>query len=270
MKSSFKKAGLEAATALVGPLVAALRSAAEGIEKPITLRQFVNDIPRGRKLELGPLDRPQLQGANVEYFDVMGTAELRDYAMAHGRDPRGVPHIHHVSPVGDLRIVEGPYTAIFSSHMAEHHPDIISHFNIAADLLEDNGAYYIVLPDRRVTFDYFRPESTFADALARKGCTRSSAEAISQMSTMLAHNSQMKHWFGMHGEQRSNPGAETDQLARLADGDYLDAHNWVFTPASFLKLADELYHAGETRLKPERVHDTIFPSADIMAVLRKC
>lgn len=269
MKTSIRKLGLSAATNTVGPVVAMLRPRERGLHAPVTMRKFLAGLPEGPKLELGPLDRPRLSGPDVEYFDILDTESLKRYAVEHGRDPNCVPNIHHVSPTGDLRIVKGSYAAIFSSHMAEHHPDLIEHFRIVFDLLEPGGAYFLILPDRRVSFDYFRPESTPMQARARKGAKNASAQAISDLNMIQAHNSQLRHWFGLHGKPITLPEEASRQLSRLAAGDYVDTHNWVFTPASFLELANDLYDKGDIGLKPERVHDTIFPSVDIMAVLRK-
>jgi hypothetical protein len=67
-------------------------------------------------LEIGPLARPSVSGPNVRYFDVIGTAVLKEKARANGRDPCGCPYIHHVSATGDSGVIRQSFDAVVSSH----------------------------------------------------------------------------------------------------------------------------------------------------------
>ncbi|HEU4805004.1 MAG TPA: methyltransferase domain-containing protein [Nitrobacter sp.] len=231
---------------------------------PISRPDF-KQLIHGRVLEIGPFYTPFLSGPGVEYFDVKDQEKLREMAVQLDLDPSGCPPIHHVSPDGDLAIVQGQFDAVFSSHAIEHQPDLIGHLNRVADLLRPGGRYFAIVPDKRYCFDHFRECSTLEDVIGQEGKRLSDPRAISA-SHHRAHNDPVRHWAWRHGPVLSDHEGERHALERLDAGEYVDTHNWTFTPATFRQIAEALYETGKTKLKPLVVHDTAFRSCEFMAV----
>ena len=48
----------------------------------------------GAVLEIGPLNRPLINGEFMRYFDILSTSELRSRAASEGLDSNSVPEIH--------------------------------------------------------------------------------------------------------------------------------------------------------------------------------
>lgn len=119
-----------------------------------------------RALEISPWDRPFLRGENVKYFGVEDAESLRKSADSASRHFNNVPEeIHFVSPTGDLGIVDEMFDIVFSSHVVEHCPDLIAHFQNVAKILNAGGLYVLIVPDKRYCFDYYHAESTLSEVI---------------------------------------------------------------------------------------------------------
>ena len=57
--------------------------------------------------------------------------------------------------------------ASLSCHSIEHQLNFIQHLQDVSELLNDNGYYVIILPDKRYCFDHFIKESTIADIICQ-------------------------------------------------------------------------------------------------------
>ena len=225
-------------------------------------------------LEIGPFANPALRGANVSYFDVLNTQDLRRRAAAHGVDPKDCPAIDYVSPVGDLSVIDRTFAAVFSSHVIEHQPDLVMHLQNVAKLLEADAHYFLAVPDKRFCFDHFITESAIAgviDAHARE-LRRHDVRSVVEHLAMTTHNDALRHWHGDHGEPNYKNNGELFRAAvglALYDPAYVDSHAWQFTPESFREIVTLLH---ELRLSPfsvERLYPTTFGSNEFYAVLRK-
>jgi hypothetical protein len=139
--------------------------------------------------------------------------------------------------------------------------------------LKPGGGYFLIVPDRRYTFDHFLAETTGDDVVRahdekRRVHTRA---AILEHRLGTTHNNPLRHWFGVHGapaptdEMRAAANAEA---VRAEAGEYIDVHAWAFSPAGFTSLIADLRTRGLTRLVAERVHATKFADLEFFAVLR--
>ena len=108
---------------------------------------FVGIVPRRPALEIGPFAAPLLKRPNVKYVDVFSTTELKEMAPRLGLDPESVPNISWVADPTDLSIVDEKFQICLSSHVIEHQPNLITHLNQVSNLLEDNGRYFLLVPD---------------------------------------------------------------------------------------------------------------------------
>jgi hypothetical protein len=122
-----------------------------------------------RGLEIGAFDLPFIEPdeGNVEFLDYATSEELREQARsAEGHSPDFVAPVKYVATLGDWADVpEGHYDWIAAAHVIEHAPSMIDWLRTAARRLKNNGILFLVIPDKRYTFDYFRPESTLGKIL---------------------------------------------------------------------------------------------------------
>jgi 2-polyprenyl-3-methyl-5-hydroxy-6-metoxy-1,4-benzoquinol methylase len=132
-------------------------------------KRFIQSIPLNQKLlEIGPFFRPLAPGSNVKYFDIKNQAGLietaKDYATKD--EIQQIPEIDYVSPTGDLSVINEKFGIIFSSHVIEHQLDLIKHLQGISNLLDSDGTYFLIIPDKRFCFDHFNVASQLVDVIA--------------------------------------------------------------------------------------------------------
>ena len=256
-----------------------------------------------RALEISPWDSPFLRGANVKYFGVEDSETLRKLAAENGRNPVTVPEkIHFVSETGDLGVVNETFDIVFSSHVIEHCPDLVTHLQSVAKILNAGGLYVLAVPDKRYCFDYYHAESTLSEVLEAFAAKRKIprlADVINFAYTRT-HNGAILHWLGVHGEQYGyrnqapvegdahaeisgeyfqddGQGASIQKISHLVDkysealskGKYISAHNWRFTPDTFGYIVDMLRRLNLIGLSRYRLCQTIWGRQEFIVMLEK-
>ena len=116
-------------------------------------------------LEIGPLDKPLVKrhsDRRIFYCDYTSRDELRHKSSS---DPNVnielIPEIDFIAPKINESTFEGmQFDYILASHVIEHVPDMIGWLKHLLNTLSLNGRIILAVPDRRYTFDYFRPLST--------------------------------------------------------------------------------------------------------------
>ncbi|MBB4155134.1 SAM-dependent methyltransferase [Sphingomonas jinjuensis] len=273
---SIKQVALRTITGVGAPLVAVAhtgRRRREGLAAPTTRAAFLRQVPLASALEIGPFNNPTIAGPGVSYFDVLDAAALRTRAVAIGYDAERIPaRIDYVSPVGDLDVVDRRFDAVLSSHAVEHQPDLIGHLKKVARLIEPGGSYFLIIPDRRYTFDQSRPETQLSDVEAahRERRRVHTGESIRATRLQTTHNNPLRHWLGRHGAPAPDAAlvaAANDEARRAAGGEYIDVHAWTFSPESFRRIIAAT--SAATGLSPAVVRDTAFGDLEFFAVLRK-
>jgi SAM-dependent methyltransferase len=203
------------------------------------IRQYVPN--QAKILEISPFWCPVFTGSNVFYFDVVDKKGLIDKAKLHKLPTERIPDIHYISQNGDLGVVLDKFDVVFSSHVIEHTIDLITHLNQVYSVLNENGNYILYIPDYRYCFDHFRRSSTFpeiVEAYIQKRKNHSPKAVIEQI-FYSTHNNAAKHWLGYHGratyDVEFDVSAFTNCMTEIQKSeDYIDCHNWRFTPASFV------------------------------------
>jgi hypothetical protein len=119
-------------------------------------------------LEIGALDLPFVtcSEGNVKYADYATTEQLRERARAapgHSSD-FVVPVDFILSEAGWDNVI-GEYDWIAAAHVIEHAPNMIDWLKSVGSKLKEGGILFLVIPDKRYTFDYYRPESTLGKIL---------------------------------------------------------------------------------------------------------
>jgi hypothetical protein len=227
-------------------------------------------------LEIGPFNRPMISGPNVKYFEVLNKNQLELRASEQGLDPSTIPEIDYVDEFGDLTSVDKIFSAAVSSHCVEHQPDLISHLIQVSDLLEANGYYFLVIPDKKFCFDHYIPETSVCEIISNHLEKRTNHTLTNVLKHKLetTHNDPVRHWNGDHGTQGYKLTLETvlSQATKFYDESkttYMDVHSMFFTPESFSDVLKELLELKLIDFKVERIYQTVRNDLEFFAVLRK-
>jgi SAM-dependent methyltransferase len=241
-----------------------------------TRQNFLGLVPPSASvLEIGPFCNPCLVGDHVRYFDVLDKAGLISRAESIGLEHSRIPNIDYVSPTGDLSMVSERFDAVLSSHCIEHQPDLIRHLSDVARLLDGNGLYFLLIPDKRYCFDHFIRESTIADAIDAhfSSRTRHTIKSVIEHWVLITHNDPVSHWRGEHGTPILNvefqrlPDA-IEELRSKPDS-YIDVHAWRFTPESFRNIIEIIERLGFAPMHVLRIYQTPFGSNEFFAILQR-
>ena len=182
---------------------------------------------------------------------------------------RGGP-LHEAFPPDRL----GTFDAVIASHVLEHMPDLIAFLAGARRLVRDDGCLVFALPDKRWSFDFFRPP-TLAGRVLLAHRDRRERHCPATLFDEVAYS------VTLRGQPGWAAGASADELAfahppgtakaifdavcRPDDG-YRDAHAWQFTPASFALLIIDLAQAGACDWRVEWLQPA--PAVEFLGRLR--
>ena len=245
----------------------------------------LQDFSQGRGLEVGPLHEAIVgrDEADVRYVDVHDQDGLR----AHYRDDPGVPvdaipEIDYtlVKPDGTtVSLAEAcregaPFSWVVASHVIEHVPDVIGWLENLAELVEDDGALVLMVPDRRYCFDVHRPPTTVGQMLEARelGASRPTTRAVYDYFSAAVHNDVLDLWAGLPPNYDRRMHTTEQALAKVAEGrsgTYVDCHVWLFTPESFLEQMHELRTIGESSWIVDSMHPTRLHHIEFMVRLRR-
>jgi Methyltransferase domain len=245
----------------------------------------LQDFSTGRGLEVGPLHEAIVgrDEADVRYVDVHDQAGLRAH---YGHDPSvsidAIPEIDYTLVQSDGTTVslaeacrEGaPFAWVVASHVIEHVPDVIGLLENLAEIVEDDGALVLMVPDRRYCFDVHRPPTTVGQMLEAHelGATRPTTRAVYDHFSSVVHNDLRELWAGVLPDysQRVHPTNQTlEQVAEGRAGTYVDCHVWLFTPESFLEQMHELRMIGQSSWIVDSIQPTQHLSVEFMVRLRR-
>lgn len=243
---------------------------------PITKKELIACIDtRHTVLEIGPFTNPLVRGENVRYFDVLDKEKLIIRAAKHNYNADSPVDIHYVSSHGDLGIVDSTFDFVVSSHCIEHQPDLVRHLQAVERLLNANGRYLLVIPDKRYCFDHFMPMSTIDSVMTAYTEKRVLHTLASHRlhATLSTHNDPRRHWSGDHGapagDKNFSPDGERELILDIEQGHYSDVHAWYFTPSSFAAIVNSLVELKMSNLRILSVHSTARNNLEFAAVLQK-
>lgn len=240
------------------------------------LLKFLRNLHPEKILEIGPGSAPKFKGPNVRYFDVKSREEL---AQRYKNDPNAsqLPdQIHYVDPSGSLSCVREKFDIVLSSHVIEHTLDLLAHLREVESILSRGGLYVVIAPNKRFTFDYFKPITIIEDVLS-KHFERSRPPSLSLRSVLLevnrrTHNFPDRHWAGDHGAPCFN---KQDTLKSIASFDSTAKnsvavsgyHNWIFTDDSFVEIINLLHELELNLLRVRESYNTPFGGMSFSAIL---
>jgi hypothetical protein len=214
----------------------------------------------GRGLEIGPAYDPLVpksSGARIETIDHAMRDELvakyADFGLDEDRLNRIEP-VDYVWTGGSLLDVikeQARYDYIVAAHVIEHTVDLVQFLRDCEVLLTRAGRLALVVPDKRYTFDRFRPVSTAGDVLEAHHADR----RFHPLGPLVDHQlyacrrGDALGWGPSDDRQvelqfsdfEGVPEAVRDGLEQRS---YRDTHRWLFTPTSFRLLISDLAQLG--------------------------
>jgi SAM-dependent methyltransferase len=210
-----------------------------------------------RILELGALTNP-IAPKSGGWLTTVVDHLSREQLVEKYRDDPGVDtsHIGEVDIVwsnGALeaavpRELHGAFDAFIASHVFEHIPDPIGLLRSLEQVLRPTGVVSLVIPDKRFSFDFFRPLSTVGGLLdahatgairhSRNALFDQLAYAIRADGEIAFSRRRLRDIDFVHPLQQAKYVFDT--LGVGEDAPYVDAHGWVFTPSSFALAMLEL------------------------------
>jgi len=218
---------------------------------------------KGKGLEIGPSFSPVVSkkdGYDVETIDHLDKEGLINKYSNIGIDTSKVEEVDYVwngETYTELTGKADHYDYIIASHVIEHVCCLISTLNDISNLLKYDGTLSLVVPDKRYTLDYFRPSTDIQKVI---DCYLSGSKTIHSPGTVLSHylnvckNGEFAAWsrdMPVRNVSIFEPFNKARDFFNLSlnSEEYIDAHSWVFTQASFELLMYDLNCLGYTNLR---------------------
>ena len=215
----------------------------------------------GYGLEIGPSYNPVVPkstGYRVDTLDHADAAQLREKYRNHDIDLSAIEEVTYVwngEPLDELTQKANHYDWIIASHVIEHTTDLVSFLIQCEKMLKVGGVLSLAVPDHRYCFDVFRPASTCGEvvqAFMEKRRTHSAAAIFDHFSLAAMKNGALAWTKESVGDyalihetiHHAQAVLESTQMS----GDYLDIHNWRFTPASFRVIMSDVRTLGYTTM----------------------
>ncbi|MDO9268603.1 MAG: methyltransferase domain-containing protein [Methylobacter sp.] len=224
----------------------------------------------GMGLEIGPSHNPiapKKKGFNVHILDHASAAELREKYQGHDVNLDNIEEVDfvwHGENFQDLIGKTNCYDWVIASHVIEHAPDLISYLQQCEALLKPTGILSLVVPDKRYCFDYFSSSSSTGnvlDAYAEKRVRPSPGQIFDHIADASKRNGNIA-WAsdeqgGADEVAHTFVAAQAHWAQAVSTTDYMDAHCWRFTPASFRLLISDLLNLGLINLDIKAEFDTM-------------
>ncbi len=233
-------------------------------------------------LEIGALNNPVAlkSEGKVIYVDHFDTNALREkYRKDPNVDVAAIVDVDAIWGVQTLAQCIGENRKVdyvVASHVIEHVPDLITWLEEISAILTATGEVRLAVPDRRFTFDYFRNETRFCELVA-SWMVRARRPQPLQIADHMLNVTQID--LTAAWRQRADPahrralfdfpGVPAVINDSLTNGTYHDVHCWIFTPASFAALMQDILRAGLTDLGCAFFHDTAPGTLEFIVAMKR-
>jgi hypothetical protein len=228
-----------------------------------------------RGLEIGALDLPFVtpNEGSVEFADYAATEELCELArVVPGHSPEFVVSVDYVLKNAGWDSVPNGYDWIAAAHVIEHAPSMIDWLRSLGNKLKKGGILFLVVPDKRYTYDFFRPESTlgkiFEDHFIKK-----TSPGISEVfdahyySRNLDAGLLWQNSTELQFDMRHTEGAL--MIAKSTGGNYIDVHCNIFSNNGFTLVMEILCNEGWVPFAIEEIGTVEQFHLDFHCILRK-
>jgi SAM-dependent methyltransferase len=227
----------------------------------------------GLGLEIGPSHHPLMpkrDGYNVrvaDHLDREGLVAKYAQRVANVEEIEEVDYVLEAgTPMADQIAEKFDYVA--ASHVIEHTVCLISFLEDCERLMRDGGVLTLAVPDRRWCFDRFRERSSLGrvvDTYFAKPPVHTPGSLLEYHLNLVKRDGRISWGPGNKAPYSDGHGVDDAAAAKggryrmelSRAGEYIDMHNWVFTPNHFRLLMFDLHQSGFTRLREVAFQDTI-------------
>jgi hypothetical protein len=228
-----------------------------------------------RGLEIGALDLPFVtpDEGNVEFVDYATTDELRERARAApGHSPEFVVPVDYVLRDAGWESVPDGYDWIAAAHVIEHAPSMIDWLRSVGEKLKRSGILFLIIPDKRYTFDFFRPESTLGKIFEdhfRKKTTPGISEVFDGCYYSRTLNTATIWENPTQIEFDVQPTESALAVAQTTVDKYIDVHCNIFSDKSFSTIIGILCSEAWVPFAVQEIGSVGQYEADFHCVLKK-
>lgn len=124
------------------------------------------DVASARGLEFGPHNQPMVSKAEggVAYADFLTRDQHLTQTATELHD--GIPETDYLLTSNNYpeQITE-KFDYVVANHVIEHAPDMIRFLQNLSTLTKQDGIIFLAIPDKKFTFDRFRPNTSLAHVL---------------------------------------------------------------------------------------------------------
>ena len=218
----------------------------------------------GQGLEIGASWRPLLPKAKG--YDVRVADHLPQAGLVAKYD--GVRPTDAIEPVdyvltsrGLTDTIDERFDWIVASHVLEHTVCLVTFLRDAETLLRPGGILSLAVPDRRYCLDRFRDRTSLGRVIDvfRAGPAVHSEGSVFEFYLSVVTKGEKISWDATHtgAFRQRHTVEEAREQAAMAAGEYVDVHNWVFTPNHLRLMLVDLRALGFIGLREVAFHETV-------------
>lgn len=130
---------------------------------------FANiEIKEKTGLEIGAFQRPTVKECegNIKFLDFYSTEELKQQAKTNETNPDSVVNVTYIVKNNNYKeYIDEKFDYIIANHVIEHISNPIKWLESLENLLNEDGALFIAIPDKKYNFDRFRTDTSLSHIL---------------------------------------------------------------------------------------------------------
>lgn len=223
---------------------------------------------RGRGLEIGAYDQPTLLKGEGEvlYLDRQTRAELAA-ACPDPAQAAKIPETDVLSRSDDYVELAGQvFDHVVANHVFEHVPDPIGWLRTISAFLREGGILFLALPDKKYTFDKYRPDTPLSHLLHDHF---SGVDSVSS-----EHMLEIELYYDLEFVRKEMRLPERLDAARLRASldlpPHFGVHCHVFQSETFLpRILKPILYMGLVELELVDFHASSENYGEFLVVLRK-
>ena len=237
--------------------------------------------PNLKGMEIGPLDRPLVKKSECQviYVDHLHTSDLlKKYQHDNGVNQKEIVEVDFVwkGSYSEILSETAKLDFVVASHVIEHVPDLIYFLQDLSQVMKVGGLVYLVVPDKRFTFDFLREKSTISEILAVSLLKPQKPNLIQIMNELVLASDHSIHdgWNKTDIGYTPNPSRTLFEAFEIAkklnlDKNYFDVHCWIFTPESFVEIVKQLNDLNLIDFKVNNIIETAHMEFEFYCVIEK-
>ncbi|MBB4016046.1 SAM-dependent methyltransferase [Chelatococcus caeni] len=182
-------------------------------------------------IEIGAYAAPTVSHdeANIRFIDFFSTEELRAKARQAGGDPDAVVEVDYVCRDDNYdMVVKDQFDVVIANHVFEHVDHAIRWLQTTRRMLRSGGVLFLVLPDKKYSFDKFRPDTPFSHILFEYLADGQDVSAIHNFETALYYDLE---YIGKQNDPQKK--LDLESLRRAIAPSHPGVHRHVFLAETF-------------------------------------